>query len=105
MPSAAGTVAVDNDVLRLERTSRNAVLPLSVSSINLPPCLLSAPGPLPPRPPPLPFVTGCNFRDESAQKPSVSSGTAKGHTDLDGALFHKNGPKGDGEFLYHRQNA
>lgn len=26
----------------------------------------------------------------------VSSGTAKGHTDLDGPLFHRNGTKGDG---------
>ncbi|XP_017285390.1 cadherin EGF LAG seven-pass G-type receptor 1 isoform X2 [Kryptolebias marmoratus] len=35
------------------------------------------------------------LRDDSGQKPSVSSGTAKGHTDLDGPLFHKNGSKGD----------
>ncbi|XP_076008243.1 cadherin EGF LAG seven-pass G-type receptor 1 isoform X2 [Genypterus blacodes] len=35
------------------------------------------------------------LRDESGQKPSVSSGTAKGHTDLDGPLFHRNGTKGD----------
>ncbi|KAM4712410.1 cadherin EGF LAG seven-pass G-type receptor 1 isoform 2-T2 [Anableps anableps] len=34
------------------------------------------------------------FREESGQKPS-SSGTAKGHTDLDGPLFHRNGTKGD----------
>ncbi|XP_015253021.1 PREDICTED: cadherin EGF LAG seven-pass G-type receptor 1 isoform X2 [Cyprinodon variegatus] len=33
-------------------------------------------------------------REESGQKPS-SSGTAKGHTDLDGPLFHRNGTKGD----------
>ncbi|KAF7668280.1 hypothetical protein LDENG_00021540 [Lucifuga dentata] len=33
------------------------------------------------------------LRDESGQKPSISSGTAKGHTDLDGPLFHRN--KGD----------
>ncbi|KAF6730891.1 Cadherin EGF LAG seven-pass G-type receptor 1 [Oryzias melastigma] len=35
------------------------------------------------------------LREESAQKPSVSSGTAKGHTDLDGPLFHKGANKGD----------
>ncbi|XP_061571275.1 cadherin EGF LAG seven-pass G-type receptor 1 isoform X2 [Cololabis saira] len=35
------------------------------------------------------------LREESGQKPSVSSGTAKGHTDLDGPLFHRNGNKGD----------
>lgn len=35
------------------------------------------------------------LREESGQKPSVSSGTAKGHTDLDGTLFHRNGTKGD----------
>lgn len=35
------------------------------------------------------------LREESGQKPSVSSGTAKGHTDLDGPLFHRNGTKGD----------
>uniref|UniRef100_A0A7N8YR41 Cadherin EGF LAG seven-pass G-type receptor 1 n=1 Tax=Mastacembelus armatus TaxID=205130 RepID=A0A7N8YR41_9TELE len=35
------------------------------------------------------------LRSESGQKPSVSSGTAKGHTDLDGPLFHRNGAKGD----------
>ncbi|XP_023807886.1 cadherin EGF LAG seven-pass G-type receptor 1 isoform X2 [Oryzias latipes] len=35
------------------------------------------------------------FREESPQKPSVSSGTAKGHTDLDGPLFHRSGAKGD----------
>ncbi|XP_036005287.1 cadherin EGF LAG seven-pass G-type receptor 1 isoform X4 [Fundulus heteroclitus] len=34
------------------------------------------------------------LREESGQKPS-SSGTAKGHTDLDGPLFHRNGTKGD----------
>ncbi|XP_041833765.1 cadherin EGF LAG seven-pass G-type receptor 1 isoform X2 [Melanotaenia boesemani] len=34
-------------------------------------------------------------REESGQKPSVSSGTAKGHTDLDGPLFHRDGNKGD----------
>ncbi|XP_027875467.1 cadherin EGF LAG seven-pass G-type receptor 1 isoform X3 [Xiphophorus couchianus] len=34
------------------------------------------------------------LREESGQKPS-SSGTAKGHTDLDGPLFHQNGTKGD----------
>lgn len=34
-------------------------------------------------------------REDSAQKPSVSSGTAKGHTDLDGSLFPRNGTKGD----------
>ncbi|XP_062339592.1 LOW QUALITY PROTEIN: cadherin EGF LAG seven-pass G-type receptor 1-like [Osmerus eperlanus] len=37
-----------------------------------------------------------SLRDDSGQKPSVSSGTAKaGHTDLDGSLFHRNGTKGD----------
>uniref|UniRef100_A0A8C3AY63 Cadherin EGF LAG seven-pass G-type receptor 1 n=1 Tax=Cyclopterus lumpus TaxID=8103 RepID=A0A8C3AY63_CYCLU len=35
------------------------------------------------------------LREESGQKPSVSSGNAKGHTDLDGTLFHRNGTKGD----------
>ncbi|XP_026001885.1 cadherin EGF LAG seven-pass G-type receptor 1 isoform X6 [Astatotilapia calliptera] len=35
------------------------------------------------------------LREESGQKPSGSSGTAKGHTDLDGPLFHRNGTKGD----------
>ncbi|XP_068611577.1 cadherin EGF LAG seven-pass G-type receptor 1 [Brachionichthys hirsutus] len=35
------------------------------------------------------------LREESGQKPSISSGTAKGHTDLDGALFHRNGSKRD----------
>ncbi|XP_072233193.1 cadherin EGF LAG seven-pass G-type receptor 1 isoform X2 [Leuresthes tenuis] len=35
------------------------------------------------------------LREESGQKPSVSSGTAKGHTDLDGPLFHRNGTKAD----------
>uniref|UniRef100_A0A665WXR0 Cadherin EGF LAG seven-pass G-type receptor 1 n=1 Tax=Echeneis naucrates TaxID=173247 RepID=A0A665WXR0_ECHNA len=35
------------------------------------------------------------LREESGQKPSVSSGTAKGRTDLDGPLFHRNGTKGD----------
>ncbi|XP_034019490.1 cadherin EGF LAG seven-pass G-type receptor 1 isoform X2 [Thalassophryne amazonica] len=35
------------------------------------------------------------LREESGQKPSVSSATAKGHTDLDGPLFHRNGTKGD----------
>ncbi|KAM4569520.1 cadherin EGF LAG seven-pass G-type receptor 1 isoform 2-T2 [Odontesthes bonariensis] len=35
------------------------------------------------------------LRDESAQKPGVSAGTAKGHTDLDGPLFHRNGTKAD----------
>ncbi|KAM6985970.1 cadherin EGF LAG seven-pass G-type receptor 1 [Aplochiton taeniatus] len=35
------------------------------------------------------------LREDSAQKPSVSSGTAKGHTDLDGSLFPRNGTKGD----------
>ncbi|XP_056280684.1 cadherin EGF LAG seven-pass G-type receptor 1 isoform X6 [Pseudoliparis swirei] len=35
------------------------------------------------------------LREESGQKPSVSSGTVKGHTDLDGTLFHRNGTKGD----------
>ncbi|KAF7228987.1 transcript variant X3 [Nothobranchius furzeri] len=35
------------------------------------------------------------LRDESGQKPSVSSGTAKGHTDLDGPLFHRSGTKED----------
>ncbi|CAN9508289.1 unnamed protein product [Ophioblennius macclurei] len=35
------------------------------------------------------------LREESGQKPSLSSGTAKGHTDLDGPLFHRNGTKGD----------
>ncbi|XP_074482164.1 cadherin EGF LAG seven-pass G-type receptor 1 isoform X2 [Sebastes fasciatus] len=35
------------------------------------------------------------LREESGQKPSVSSGTAKGITDLDGPLFHRNGTKGD----------
>uniref|UniRef100_UPI0037E959B4 cadherin EGF LAG seven-pass G-type receptor 1-like n=1 Tax=Semicossyphus pulcher TaxID=241346 RepID=UPI0037E959B4 len=34
-------------------------------------------------------------REESGQKPSVSSGTAKGLTDLDGPLFHRKGTKGD----------
>ncbi|XP_061523757.1 cadherin EGF LAG seven-pass G-type receptor 1 isoform X2 [Phycodurus eques] len=34
-------------------------------------------------------------REESGQKPSVSSGTAKGHTDLDGPLFHRSGSKAD----------
>ncbi|XP_034530111.1 cadherin EGF LAG seven-pass G-type receptor 1 [Notolabrus celidotus] len=35
------------------------------------------------------------LREESGQKPSVSSGTAKGHTDLDGPLFHRKGTKID----------
>lgn len=35
------------------------------------------------------------LREEAGQKPSISSGTAKGHTDLDGPLFHRNGTKGD----------
>ncbi|XP_060885601.1 cadherin EGF LAG seven-pass G-type receptor 1 isoform X2 [Labrus mixtus] len=35
------------------------------------------------------------LREESGQKPSVSSGTAKGHTDMDGPLFHRKGTKGD----------
>ncbi|KAK7902003.1 hypothetical protein WMY93_018772 [Mugilogobius chulae] len=35
------------------------------------------------------------LREEAGQKPSISSGTAKGHTDLDGPLFHRNGKKGD----------
>ncbi|XP_051911114.1 cadherin EGF LAG seven-pass G-type receptor 1-like [Hippocampus zosterae] len=35
------------------------------------------------------------WREESGQKPSVSSGTAKGHTDLDGPLFHRSGSKAD----------
>uniref|UniRef100_A0AAY4D3X6 Cadherin EGF LAG seven-pass G-type receptor 1 n=1 Tax=Denticeps clupeoides TaxID=299321 RepID=A0AAY4D3X6_9TELE len=36
------------------------------------------------------------LRDDSGQKPSVSSGTARaGHTDLDGSLFHRNSTKGD----------
>ncbi|XP_029969262.1 cadherin EGF LAG seven-pass G-type receptor 1 isoform X2 [Salarias fasciatus] len=35
------------------------------------------------------------LREESGQKPSFSSGTAKGHTDLDGPLFHRSGSKGD----------
>ncbi|XP_019732683.1 cadherin EGF LAG seven-pass G-type receptor 1-like isoform X2 [Hippocampus comes] len=35
------------------------------------------------------------LREESGQKPSVSSGTAKGHTDLDGPLFHRSGSKAD----------
>ncbi|XP_074554309.1 cadherin EGF LAG seven-pass G-type receptor 1 isoform X2 [Halichoeres trimaculatus] len=35
------------------------------------------------------------LREESGQKPSVSSGTAKGHTDLDGPLFHRKGTKVD----------
>uniref|UniRef100_A0AAV2IVZ2 Uncharacterized protein n=1 Tax=Knipowitschia caucasica TaxID=637954 RepID=A0AAV2IVZ2_KNICA len=34
------------------------------------------------------------LREEAGQKPSVSSGTAKGHTDLDGP-FYRNGTKGD----------
>ncbi|XP_049616876.1 cadherin EGF LAG seven-pass G-type receptor 1 isoform X5 [Syngnathus scovelli] len=34
-------------------------------------------------------------REESGQKPSVSSGTAKGHTDLDGPLFRRSGSKAD----------
>ncbi|KAM9328068.1 LOW QUALITY PROTEIN: cadherin EGF LAG seven-pass G-type receptor 1 [Pholidichthys leucotaenia] len=34
-------------------------------------------------------------REESGQKPSMSSGTAKGHTDLDGPLFPRNRAKGD----------
>lgn len=52
----------------------------------------------------LPPVCICLYlpREESGQKPSVSSGTAKGHTDLDGPLFHRNGTKGDGGFfIYH----
>ncbi|TMS03043.1 Cadherin EGF LAG seven-pass G-type receptor 1, partial [Larimichthys crocea] len=40
------------------------------------------------------------LREESGQKPSVSSGTAKGHTDLDGPLFHRNGTKGDEVHLF-----
>uniref|UniRef100_A0A8D3BBV0 Cadherin EGF LAG seven-pass G-type receptor 1 n=1 Tax=Scophthalmus maximus TaxID=52904 RepID=A0A8D3BBV0_SCOMX len=35
------------------------------------------------------------LREETGQKPSVSSGTAKGRTDLDGPLFHRNGTKVD----------
>ncbi|XP_022527058.2 cadherin EGF LAG seven-pass G-type receptor 1 isoform X3 [Astyanax mexicanus] len=35
------------------------------------------------------------FRDESGQKPCVSSGTAKGLTDIDAPLFHRNGTKAD----------
>uniref|UniRef100_A0A3P8W458 Cadherin EGF LAG seven-pass G-type receptor 1 n=1 Tax=Cynoglossus semilaevis TaxID=244447 RepID=A0A3P8W458_CYNSE len=35
------------------------------------------------------------LREEAGQKPSGSSGTAKGRTDLDGPLFHRNGTKGD----------
>ncbi|XP_077449680.1 cadherin EGF LAG seven-pass G-type receptor 1 isoform X2 [Stigmatopora argus] len=34
-------------------------------------------------------------REESGQKPSVCSGVAKGHTDLDGPLFHRSGSKAD----------
>ncbi|XP_077356776.1 cadherin EGF LAG seven-pass G-type receptor 1 isoform X2 [Festucalex cinctus] len=34
-------------------------------------------------------------RVESGQKPTVSSGMAKGHTDLDGPLFHRSGAKAD----------
>lgn len=36
-------------------------------------------------------------REESGQKSKVSTATAKGHVDLDGPLFHRNGTKGDGE--------
>ncbi|XP_053719186.1 cadherin EGF LAG seven-pass G-type receptor 1 isoform X1 [Synchiropus splendidus] len=35
------------------------------------------------------------LREESGLKPGGSSGTAKGHTDLDGPLFHRNGTKAD----------
>uniref|UniRef100_A0A3Q3J3E4 Cadherin EGF LAG seven-pass G-type receptor 1 n=1 Tax=Monopterus albus TaxID=43700 RepID=A0A3Q3J3E4_MONAL len=35
------------------------------------------------------------LRNESGLKPSVSSGIAKGHTDLDGPLFHRNSTKAD----------
>nr|XP_057933071.1 cadherin EGF LAG seven-pass G-type receptor 1 isoform X1 [Doryrhamphus excisus] len=35
------------------------------------------------------------LREESGQKPSVSSGKVKGHTDLDGPLFHRSASKGD----------
>ncbi|XP_060935371.1 cadherin EGF LAG seven-pass G-type receptor 1 [Limanda limanda] len=35
------------------------------------------------------------LREEAGQKPSGSSGAAKGRTDLDGPLFHRNGTKGD----------
>lgn len=36
-------------------------------------------------------------REESGQKSKVSTATPKGHMDLDGPLFHRNGTKGDGE--------
>lgn len=36
-------------------------------------------------------------REESGQKSKASTSTAKGHVDLDGPLFHRNGTKGDGE--------
>lgn len=39
-------------------------------------------------------------REESGQKSKVSTATAKGHMELDGPLFHRNGTKGDGE-LHH----
>lgn len=39
-------------------------------------------------------------REESAQK-ARSSGAAKGLTDLDGPLFHRNGTKADGTVFTH----
>lgn len=36
-------------------------------------------------------------REESGQKSKVSTATPKGHMDLDGTLFRRNGTKGDGE--------
>lgn len=65
----------------------------SVSPLNLHLCS-SAPVSL------LPAYAVLGFsREESGQKPSGSSGTAKGHTDLDGPLFHRNGTKGDGKLF------
>lgn len=69
-------------------------------------CLLISPStfPLSHIPVPLSLPTLCTCldppREESGQKPMVSSGTAKGHTDLDGPLFHRNGTKGDGGFVF-----
>lgn len=39
-------------------------------------------------------------REESGQKSKVSSATVKGHTDLDGPLFHRNGKKAEGELAH-----
>lgn len=75
-------------------TSPLCLLLISTSAFPLPflSCLLLS---LPPC-----FICIYLCREESGQKPSVSSGTAKGHTDLDGPLFHRNGTKGDGEFTW-----